>query len=75
MFLRFRNHNEGDYIAKVESCIVCKKKAQKNDVIIVDNTSSDDYSLNDCEKSSSSDHDEDDGITITSAYFISTKGL
>ena len=67
--LCFRHY---DYMGKVESCIVCKQQAQKNNVIIVDNTDNDDHSLNDCKKSSSSD---DDGITITSAYSTSTKGL
>ena len=62
-------------MAKVKSCIVCKQQARNNDVIIVDNTDSDGYSLNDCEKSSGSDDhndddDDDDGITITSASFL-----
>ena len=64
-------------MAKVESYIVCKQQAQKSDVIFVNKTDSDNYSLNDGEKSSSSDddHDHDDGITITSAYSTSIKGL
>ena len=77
-FFCFRHYNEGDYMAKVGSCIVCKQQAQKNDVIrnSVDNTDSINYSLNDCEKSSTSDDDDvDDGITITSAYSTSIKGL
>ena len=78
IFLCFRHYNEGDYMAKVESYIVCKQQAQKSDVIFVSKTDSDNYSLNDGEKSSSSDdhdHDHDDGITITSAYSTSIKGL
>ena len=65
-------------MAKVESYIICKQQAQKSDVIFVNKTDSDNYSLNDGEKSSSSDdddHDHDDGITITSAYSTSIKGL
>ena len=72
-FFIFRHYNEGDHMAKVESCIVCKQQAQKNDVIIVGNTDSDDYSFNDCKDSSSSD--DGDGITIASAYSTSIKGL
>ena len=45
--LCFRHY---DYMGKVESCIVCKQQAQKNNVIIVDNTDNDDHSLNDCKK-------------------------
>ena len=72
-FFMFRHYNEGDYTEKFESCIVCKQQAQKNHVIIVDNTGSDDYSFNDCKDSSSSD--DGDGITIASVYSTSVKGL
>ena len=65
-------------MAKVESYIVCKQQAQKSDAIFVNKTDSDNYSLNDGEKSSGigdDDHDHDDGITITSAYSTSIKDL
>ena len=60
-------------MAKVESCIVSKQQAQKNDVVVVDNTDSDDYSFNDCKDSGSSD--DGDGITVASVYSTSIKGL
>ena len=68
----FRHYTEGNHMAKVESCIVCKQQTQKGDVIIVDNTGSDDYSFNECKDSSSSD--DGDGITIATAYSTSIKG-
>lgn len=37
-------------MAKGESCILCKQQSRNNDVIIVDNTDSDGYSLNDFKK-------------------------
>ena len=73
IFFTFRHYNEGDYMEKVESCIVCKQQALKNGVVIVDNTDSDDYSFNGCKDSSSSD--DGDGITIASVYSTSIKGL
>ena len=41
---------QGDYMAKMESCILYKEQSQKNDVIIVEKTDIDDYSLNDGKK-------------------------
>ena len=72
IFFMFRHYNEGNHMAKVESCIVCKQQAQKSDVIIVDNTDSDNYSFNDCKGSSSID--DGDGITIATACSTSIKG-
>ena len=37
-------------MAKMESCILYKEQSQKNDVIIVEKTDIDDYSLNDGKK-------------------------
>ena len=37
-------------MAKMESCILYKEQSQKNDVIIVEDTDIDDYSLNDGKK-------------------------
>ena len=59
-------------MAKVQSYIVCKLQAQKNDVVALDNTDSNNYSFDGCKDNSSSNNNK---ISITSAYSTSMKGL